>query len=102
MRSLDALYLFPGFAERLHPELPESAEESRASSAQADVTLDISLISRLRPPHKRVLITENEINYLSLPDLKATLALFGAGYGWQSLQEISWLQSVEVLSLIHI
>ena len=44
-----------------------------------------------------MLITENEINYLSLPDLKATLALFGAGYGWQSLQEISWLQSVEVL-----
>ena len=97
MRSLDALYPFPGFSECLHPELPESAEESRASSAQADVTLDISLISRLHPPHKRVLITENEINYLSLPDLKATLALFGAGYGWQSLQEISWLQSVEVL-----
>jgi len=79
MRSLDAQYPFPD------------------GLAQADVTLDISVISQLLPTHQKMLITENEINYLSLPPISGTLALFGAGYGWQALQKIPWLDELKIL-----
>ena len=45
---------------------------------------------------KRVLITENEINYLSLPPLAGTLALFGSGYGFSALSHIPWLAELDV------
>ncbi len=91
MRSLDGRYPFPDFARE-----PSSANALTEVMAQADVTLDISVLGQLQPTHTRVLITENEINYLALPDMRSTLALFGAGYGWSSMQEIPWLQALEI------
>ena len=58
----------------------------------ADLTLDADSFSRLALPARRIIITENEINFLTLPELHDTLALFGAGYGWEALARARWLE----------
>ena len=66
------------------------------STASADMTLDAEFIQQLDTAHSRVLITENEINYLTLPELSGTLALFGSGYGLQALGTIEWLHQCDI------
>ena len=56
-----------------------------------DVTLDAGSFARLRLDLQRVIITENEVNFLALPAMPGTLAMFGSGYGWESLAEVEWL-----------
>ena len=58
---------------------------------EADITLDAASFARLDPPVSRVLITENEVNFLALPTLLDSLALFGAGYGFEELARAEWL-----------
>ena len=58
----------------------------------ADITLDAPSFCQLKLPIRNVLITENEINFLSLPHLKESMAIFGAGYGWDALGAAHWLR----------
>jgi len=44
------------------------------------------------PAARRVIVTENKINGLALPELADTLAIFGLGYGIQTLAEVPWLK----------
>ena len=48
------------------------------------------------PGLRSVFITENEINFLSLPPVPHALVLFGAGYGFENLANVSWLSHVPV------
>ncbi len=57
-----------------------------------DMTLDAASFGRLAVDVKRVVITENETNFLALPPLPGTLGLFGAGYGWEALAQAHWLE----------
>lgn len=57
----------------------------------ADVTLDADNFARIDLPVRRVLVTENETNFLALPAMPSTLAIFGAGYGWDALAQATWL-----------
>ncbi len=50
----------------------------------------------LNPQHSHVIITENEINYLCLPELANTIAIFGSGYGLQAIGGIEWVEQREV------
>lgn len=61
-----------------------------------DLTLDADSFARLAVPARRVLITENETNFLALPPLPETLAIFGAGYGWEALARARWLERCAV------
>ena len=61
------------------------------AAGEADITLDAASFARLDPPVSRVLITENEVNFLALPTLSDSLALFGAGYGFEELARAEWL-----------
>ena len=45
----------------------------------------------------RVITTENLVNFLALPPAPRTLAVFGAGYGFEGIREADWLRNVEVL-----
>lgn len=56
-----------------------------------DLTLDADSFSRLTLPVRSVIITENETNFLTLPELPGALAIFGAGYGWEALAGAQWL-----------
>ena len=58
-----------------------------------DVTLDARSFARLQPEVSRVLITENETNFLALPPLPDALAIFGAGYGFEVLGTAPWLRA---------
>ena len=57
----------------------------------ADITLDAPSLARLDPGADQVIITENEVNFLALPQVPGTIALFGAGYGFAMLKDIPWL-----------
>ena len=62
----------------------------------ADVTLDVDSFARLRPTVTRVFITENEVNFLALPSVSGTMAIFGAGYGFDALAQASWLSGCRI------
>lgn len=89
LRSMDStkpVLLLPGQAE---------ANNNRIVNA-ADITLDEATLCLLNPQHSHVIITENEINYLSLPELSNAIALFGSGYGLRILGGVEWLRQREV------
>jgi hypothetical protein len=62
-----------------------------------DITLTADSFSTLRLPVRTVIITENLVNFLALPDRPAALGLFGAGYGFTALRDAAWLQDCGVL-----
>ena len=62
-----------------------------------DVTVPAEAFSTLRLPVTRVLVTENLVNFLALPECPGTLAIYGGGYGFSSLRDASWLRDCEVL-----
>lgn len=58
----------------------------------ADIILDTENFSTLDLEIQRVFITENETNFLTLPKMAKTIAIFGAGYGWDTLANARWLE----------
>lgn len=62
-----------------------------------DLALDAASFANLRLPVKRVVITENEINFLSLPSMPQSIVVFGRGYGWDALGRALWLHECEML-----
>jgi hypothetical protein len=67
-----------------------------SSVGRPDMTLDAESFSKLDIGVSRVFITENEINYLTFPDVENGLAIFGAGYGFEMLREAVWLSQCAV------
>ena len=61
-----------------------------------DITLDAASFATLALPLRRVVVTENETNFLALPALPQAIAIFGAGYGWDALARAGWLQRCEL------
>ena len=62
-----------------------------------DITVTAEAFSSLRLPVHTVIATENQVNFLALPDQPGTLALYGGGYGFSSLRDAAWLQDCRVL-----
>ncbi len=62
-----------------------------------DLTMTAEAFSTLRLPVSTVIVTENLVNFLALPDRPDALALFGAGYGFSALRNAAWLQECRVL-----
>lgn len=60
--------------------------------AQAFASLQVEVQSKI----KRIFIVENEINYLSFPDLSNALVLFGSGYGFDALKPAKWLNMCDL------
>ena len=59
-----------------------------------DITLDAASFAALEPGVSRVFITENETNFLAFPRVKEAMAVFGAGYGFESLGRARWLGKI--------
>jgi hypothetical protein len=57
-----------------------------------DLVVPSSEFATLDLPVERVFITENEINGLTLPNVPASLVIFGLGYGLERLFEVPWLR----------
>lgn len=74
--------------DRAHALLPAVGER--------DISLDADSFARLNPKVSRVFITENEINFLAFPEVKNSLILFGAGYGFDMLRKAIWLEHCRI------
>lgn len=74
----------------LDPEIPLLGDAR-------DVTVTADAFRTLRLPVRTVVVTENLVNFLALPERPGALALFGAGYGFSALRDAAWLQDCEVL-----
>lgn len=61
-----------------------------------DITLDAGSFARLGPKITRVFITENEINFLAFPQIKDSMVIFGAGYGFDMLHHAEWLNRCHI------
>ncbi|WP_026551584.1 DUF3322 and DUF2220 domain-containing protein [Arthrobacter sp. H20] len=62
-----------------------------------DITVTAEVFRTLSLPVSTVIITENLVNFLSLPHRRASMALFGAGYGFSAVRDAAWLQDCDVL-----
>lgn len=62
-----------------------------------DVTVTAAAFSSLRLPVESVIVTENLVNFLALPERAGSLAIYGGGYGFSSLRDAAWLRDCEVL-----
>jgi hypothetical protein len=61
-----------------------------------DITLDDDSFSRVELTVRRVFITENEINFLTFPQVPDAVVIFGAGYGWDALARSQWLKDCSI------
>nr|WP_275587574.1 DUF2220 domain-containing protein [Arthrobacter roseus] len=91
------------FAERhgfLHP--PERVRfrvldpELSILGSVRDLAVTAEAFSTLELPIDRVVVTENLVNFLALPECPRTLALFGGGYGFSALRDAGWLRKCAV------
>lgn len=65
-----------------------------------DIAIPISQFEILKLPICKVLIVENQTTLyttLTLPKMKATIAVFGSGYGVYNLKKVDWFHNVELL-----
>ncbi len=57
-----------------------------------DATVPLSEFADYAPGCERVFVTENRINFLTLPGCTGSLAIFGGGYAIDRLGSIPWLR----------
>lgn len=63
---------------------------------ESDITLDSLSFARLDPKISNIFITENEINFLTFPQVKDSIVIFGAGYGFEMLKTTKWLSRCQI------
>lgn len=88
-----------GFLEkptRIRFRILDPGIESVPGASCPDITLDADSFSRLALNVHRVFITENETNFLALPNVPGGVAIFGAGYGWEALAKAKWLEQCAI------
>lgn len=61
-----------------------------------DITIPLEEFQSWENTIEKVFFTENEINFLSFPNLKNSIVIFGKGYGIYLLFDVQWLKSREV------
>ena len=67
-------------------------DESRALAGSiTDASVPLSQLATYAPACDRVFVTENKINFLTLPGCERGLALFGSGYAIERLSRVPWL-----------
>jgi hypothetical protein len=61
-----------------------------------DISVPISEFRQLNLAPHRCLITENLMNFLTLPPVRNSFAIFGSGYGVRTLKIIPWLSTCPI------
>ena len=85
-------YGFRDRPERIRFRMLDPAQALLPHGVGRDITLDSESFVRLDVAVSKVFITENEINFLALPALPESLAIFGSGYGFEALGRAAWLK----------
>jgi hypothetical protein len=76
----------------LDAEIPRSA-----GLPFCDFAIPLNEAESLRPLVKNIIVVENEMNFLTLPLLPKTLALFGGGDAVSHLCRLSWLANARLV-----
>jgi hypothetical protein len=71
-------------------------DPARYIGGLSDLSVPVSQFAALDVDVERVFITENEINALAFPDVRAGIVIFGGGYGIERLAQVEWLRRREV------
>jgi hypothetical protein len=62
-----------------------------------DISIPLSEFELLEIGCNKILITENKMNFLTLPNLTSTIALWsGGGFNVKYLSQIEWIKAIEV------
>ena len=77
---------------RIRFRLLDSRVALLSKACEQDIGVTQSAFERLDLPVSRVFITENEVNFLAFPPLAGSMVIFGAGYGFEVLAGVRWLQ----------
>jgi len=62
-----------------------------------DITLDSQSFANLDLDCKNVIVCENEVSFLALPNLPSCIGIFGSGYGFSSLKKADWLKKRKIV-----
>lgn len=89
-------YGFRDKPARVRFRLLDPARALLTCDSDQDIAVTANCFARLGPGVSRVLITENEINFLAFPPLEDSLVVFGAGYGFDTLAQAAWLRRCAV------
>ncbi|MEM6839943.1 MAG: DUF3322 domain-containing protein [Cyanobacteria bacterium P01_C01_bin.120] len=76
--------------------LLDQALTTRYGFPATDISVPLSEFRRLNLVTHRCLITENLMNFLTLPPVKDSFAIFGSGYGVRALKTIPWLSNCPI------
>ncbi len=71
-------------------------DSSRIENQFSDITVSINEFKNWNPGYKKVFVTENEINFLSFPNVDNACIIFGKGYEVGIFSDIKWLKDKEV------
>lgn len=63
----------------------------------SDFSIPIIIFNDLKIVNERFIITENKMNFLTLPYLKDTFGLFGGGFRIEILKQIDWLKKSNII-----
>ncbi|NJD77509.1 MAG: hypothetical protein FIB08_10515 [Candidatus Methanoperedens sp.] len=63
----------------------------------SDFSIPIIIFNDLKLENGRFIITENKMNFLTLPYLKNTFGLFGGGFRIEILKQIDWLKKSNII-----
>lgn len=85
-----------GFKRKPMPVRFRFLDRNLSIQGLTDVVATSAEFARLVLPVERVFVTENEINFLSFPDVTDGLMLFGGGYGFDSIASADWLRHKEI------
>jgi hypothetical protein len=63
----------------------------------SDFSIPIMIFNNLKLENAQFIITENKMNFLTLPYLKNTFGLFGGGFRIEILKQIDWLKKSDII-----
>lgn len=64
----------------------------------SDISIPVSQFMLLRINCKRILIAENKMNFLTLPNMNDSIALWsGGGFNVKHLSQVKWIKGLEIL-----
>ncbi|MDQ6952072.1 MAG: DUF2220 family protein [Mariprofundaceae bacterium] len=78
--------------------------DSRIALLHSDGNQDVSMTAKafaklhdnIIKQVKQIVMVENEINYLTFPNMNKTLLIFGSGYGFEALKKAKWLHGCRI------
>lgn len=71
-------------------------DNNYSSQVFRDITIPVEEFHLWKNNIEKVFFTENEINFLSFPNVEKSIVIFGKGYGVHLFGEVEWLKEKQV------